>query len=46
MRGGKRWHGCLHEGLYYTSFGVEGPSKFVFKKKNWLKVLGFKGWGG
>lgn len=43
MRGGKRWHG--HEGFCSMNFGVEGLSKSDFKKKKWLKVLGFKGWG-
>jgi len=46
MRGGRRWHGCLHEGLCSTSFKVEGLSKFSFSKSFGLKVLGFKGWGG
>jgi hypothetical protein len=27
------------------NFGVEGLSKSDLKKKKWLKVLGFKGWG-
>jgi hypothetical protein len=46
MRGGRRCHGCLHEGLCSTSFEVEGLSKSSFKKSFWVKVLCFRGWGG
>jgi hypothetical protein len=46
MIGGRRWHGCLHEGLCSIGFKVEGLSKSCFLKSFWLKVLGFRGWGG